>query len=422
MSSWSNSLSANGFDVTVITRQWKAGAQQLWEDYFSEYSESEAEEEWTNQNLKIIRVPYRWSRPFKTFKSHPLPSLFYWYMKALGNFHFETNAYSSLKAKAVEELCQHTYDFIIVSSPPLNIIRLGVELKKKFNVPLVIDFRDSYENSLLNPNYRPGLKSKIEIFLFRSYLKKWLRNADLITSVSQAVIDTLSLKRTQRRALVMNGYEDDAVSNKKAICTPKFVISFVGSLYPNQDIAFMTKGLAAFIKEVNPQNLSIRFIGIKSRKEIRKKIEEHIDVKYLHFTDRVSRADALAYMQSSSILLQIGWKGYRGYCPGKVFEYLAAKRNILIAPADGDLTDKVIAETHAGKSVATEREMTTYLLEKYNEWEIQGYLTYNGLWAEIEKYSRANQNRKLINALLAFEKESKIKKSADQTIHTSFES
>jgi len=104
-------------------------------------------------------------------------------------------------------------------------------------------------------------------------------------------------------------------------------------------------------------------------------------------------------MHDSSVLMQIGWKGYKGFCPGKVFEYLAAKRTILIAPADGDLTDQVVKETGAGRSVHTIEEMADYLEEKYREWKAGGLPSYYGIEERIEKYSRYQQNQVLANAL-----------------------
>ena len=94
---------------------------------------------------------------------------------------------------------------------------------------------------------------------------------------------------------------------------------------------------------------------------------------------------------------------YKGFCPGKVFEYLAAKKNILIAPADGDLTDSIIAETKAGRSVQTVEEMEEYLCQKYQEWLQHGTLSYGGIPEKLNKYSRKNQNMILVDRLKNFE-------------------
>ena len=203
----------------------------------------------------------------------------------------------------------------------------------------------------------------------------------------------------------MNGFEKDANNESVETNSSSFMISLVGSLYPAQDTEFMSRGLSDFIKKSQPRDIVIRFVGIKSRTAVKIRIENYIDTKFLFFTNRVSKEQALEYMHTSNILLQVGSKRYKGYCPGKVLEYLAAKRNILIAPGDGDLTDRVIKETNSGVSVNTVEEMVEYLVSKYNEWKTNGCNIYGGNINEIEKYSRERQNQKLINSLsLVWEK------------------
>jgi glycosyltransferase involved in cell wall biosynthesis len=400
INSWANTLASNGFKVTVITRHWKPGAQDDWKDYYREYDEKDISTETINENLSVIRVPYKWSRFFKMIFPTKLSSVFYWSNSFWGHFHIETNAYRALKNTAKSAMAREKFNFIIVSSPPVNIIRLGKYLKKKFGVPFIADFRDSYDNQLLNPNYIPPVKKKIEFFLFRKSLKRWLAQADIICSVSDAVLQTLPIYSSRKKIIVMNGYEEDNRQLKDRQKNENmFIISIVGSLYPQQDIDFMVKGLYHFIKKINPDKLLIRFVGLKSRLAIRSKIEKEIDAKYLQFTNRVSRDEALQLMHSSSILLQVGWRGYKGFCPGKVFEYLATGKNILVAPGDGDLTDKIIAETNAGRSVTTIEEMADYLSEQYQEWLRCGRLSYHGIPGKLEKYSRKNQNMILVDAL-----------------------
>jgi len=403
--SWANALSGNGFNVTVITRHWKSGGQHEWKDYFDEYDAQAISTEIVNENLRVVRVPYTWSRSFKGMFGTAFSPLFYWLSKVFGHFHIETNAYYALKDIASKELAKGNFHFVIVSSPPVNIVRLGTYLKKRFKVPLVTDFRDSYNNQLLNPDYIPPFKKRIENLLFWRSLSKWLHDADIVSSVSEAVLQTLPVQPSVEKLIVMNGYEEDNKQLKGQFQTKAenvFVVSVVGNLYPEQDIDFMVRGLNKFITKMKPDKLLIRFVGLKSQESVRAKIEEVIAERYLDFTDRVPRRIALEYMHESSILLQVGWRGYKGFCPGKVFEYLAAEKNILVAPADGDLTDRVIAETRAGRSVNTVEEMGEYLCEKYCEWLQFKNLSYHGIPEKLDKYSRKNQNMILVDGIKNF--------------------
>src|SRR5687768_2660026 len=129
--SWANSLHEDGFKVTVLTRQWKAGGQNTWKDYFSEYHEKDEIIDNVTDNYRIIRLPYKWNPGFKKFQSTRLTSIYYWYNKLIGILHPETDAYHNFYNYANRFLKKEQVDFVIVSSPPLNIIKLGHDLKKK---------------------------------------------------------------------------------------------------------------------------------------------------------------------------------------------------------------------------------------------------------------------------------------------------
>ena len=78
-------------------------------------------------------------------------------------------------------LSKEKYKLIIVTSPPLNLIRLAYDLNKKFNIPFVVDFQDSWNNLMLAENYNPKIKEKFYNYFEsngwlvggRSKMKNW---------------------------------------------------------------------------------------------------------------------------------------------------------------------------------------------------------------------------------------------------------
>jgi len=396
LNSWASALRKSGFRVTVISRQWKKGAQSNWEDYYREHSETDAHEEPLDEGLTVIRLPYRWSPAFRRFRGR-FGGLYYWTNKVVGVLHPETNADYAFREYAMQFIRRERPEFLVVSSPPLNIIRLGHFLKSAFpSMKFIADFRDSYNNDLIQERPRLRLKEKVEAFLFRTHLRRWLRNADCVVSVSTPILETIRKRFHCPTIIVTNGFEEDLFRDVPLHPNGnQFTLSMVGSLYPRQDIGFMCRAIDLFIRQAGDPNIKVQFIGIRGRKNIVNEIRKHIDDRFLHFTDRIERQKALEIMKNSHILLQVGWRGYRGLCPGKVFEYLGAGRNILVAPADGDLTDRVIGETGAGFSAPTIENAAGFLLSKYREWKEHGVLSYSGNPSAISRYTRESQNRKL---------------------------
>lgn len=403
LNSWARELSEAGFKVTVLTRQWKQGGQNTWADYVTEYSETEYAEEIINNKLRVIRVPHRWTAKYKATQKTKIAGLYYWYDKLFGRFHLETDAYNSFYKAAQRILRTDMVDLIIVSSPPLNIIRLGHELKKETKIPFLADFRDSYNNHKLNPNFRHSVKQRAESYLFKKYLNHWLINADAIVTVDKAVADTINKNFSQPVLVIRNGFETD-LFKKNDVPSDKevFRLTVTGNLYPEQDIAFLARGIGKFITDIKPKSFKAQFIGLRDNPTVVEILRRYIPDANLFLAPRQPRIQALEIMSGSQILLQAGWRDYKGWIPGKVYEYMAAGKNILIAPGDGDILDRVIQETGTGFSAHTVDSMANYLEEKYIEWQLKGKLTFNGNMEIIKKYSREAQNARLITFIKDF--------------------
>ena len=93
-----------------------------------------------------------------------------------------------------------------------------------------------------------------------------------------------------------------------------------------------------------------------------------------------------------------GWKGWKGIYSGKIFEYLGAKKNILIAPNDGDVLEKLINYTNSGKLANTPQEMTAILSNWYSQWK-RHEIEYHGIDKRINEFTRESQAEKVLQLL-----------------------
>ncbi|MDA3883095.1 MAG: hypothetical protein PF481_07405 [Bacteroidales bacterium] len=97
-------------------------------------------------------------------------------------------------------------------------------------------------------------------------------------------------------------------------------------------------------------------------------------------------------MQKSDVLLLAGTKTVDGSC-AKVYDYLAAKKFILLTPNDEGTLQKIIRETNSGAICDTEKDVLETLETAYSEWQQTGMLACNS--SNIEKYSRKEQAKRL---------------------------
>jgi hypothetical protein len=399
--SWSKDFHQHGFNTTIITRHWN-GNEKKWDEYLEEnLSESKTI---TNQNSKTIYLSYKKNKYLKLaenkwIKKMGISKLIYLFLTISGNFQVELDGFNCFKECLYNELKKEKYKLIIVTSPPLNLIKLAYKANKKFNIPFVVDFQDSWNNMILAENYKPTTKELFYNYLKEFYLKKWLKKSLFITAVTPAFNAFVKRLTHSPIEIITNGFEKNAyIKNIKPIDT-FFNISLMGTVHPIQDISMMLEGLNLFLKDKNSDNIQLNFIGLNSFPEISKKIRAALPEKFIYATDRVSMEESVELTLAANVLLFPSYKGYKGYYTAKIFEYLGSGRNILMVPGNNDVVDDLILSTQTGKIANSDKEFAEVLENWYTEWKNTGTILYHGIRENIDFYSRENQNQLLCAAI-----------------------
>ena len=392
--SWFKHFPDNNIQTTVITRHWN-GNEKLWDDWISENNKSVSVERFDDS--VIVRLPYKYSALKKIvqsrwFRISGLSKLAHLLLEFAGRFSIEIDACHAFKKYITEYLKENNFDAILVSSPPLNTIRLAHELSLQYNIPFIADFRDLWTNDELIVNYNPELSRKIRNGLIKFYLKKWLKNAAFVTTVSSPLAKKISGLTTKETLEITNGFEQELFHNQSE--KPRrevFTVSVIGTLHPKQDITVMIKGFKKFLGIVPEKKVRLNFIGVEAFKSVADEIKKRLPGESIFATPRISREEAIRYTMQSHVLFYPGWKNYQGIYSGKIFDYLGARRNILIAPGDDDVIDNIVLKTGAGKISNSADELCDALMQWYDEWEKAGELIYFGKDELINKYTREGQ-------------------------------
>jgi glycosyltransferase involved in cell wall biosynthesis len=400
--SWAKDFHQHGYHPTIITRNWE-GNENQWQDYLKE--NTAAIQTINSETHTTISLPYKKNKWLQFAEKKWVKQL---YLNRLilmgsllqGKFQSEIDGYTCFKEYLFNHLKAHSYKLIIVTSPPLNLIRLAYETQKKFNIPYAIDFQDSWNNLMLADNYRPSTKEKIVNTLQLFYLKKWLNNASFILSVTPAFNPFIKKISNTPIEVITNGFEKNAYSstpptNKNAI----FNISLMGTVHPVQDIEMMLAGLNLFLKNKQTSDIQLNFIGIDAFPEMTKKINDALPAKFIFTSPRISMEEAVKQTQAADVLLFPSYKNFKGYYTAKIFEYLGARKNILMVPGDKDVVDELILETNAGKIANSTTEFATLLEAWYMEWKTTGTIQYHGINEKINFYSREHQNQLVCAAI-----------------------
>ncbi|HEX8723382.1 MAG TPA: glycosyltransferase [Pyrinomonadaceae bacterium] len=402
--SFAENFRKHGLSPVVVTRHWR-GEEKTWTDYHRTSEEPQRVTE--GDGYRLVQLPYR-ARLFRLFESAarvPLGSkLFTLLMLLGGRFDPEVNAFEIFYEYLREYLRANRVDYLLVTAPPLNLVRLGYLLKREFGVPLVVDFRDLWSKEILRtPELRPRADAKENLYEF--HLRRWLKAADLVVSVSAPLVEELErINPGGRTAVVMNGYDAASLAefdDLKGWRNEKFTVSTVGTLYETQDLSVLLEGLKLFLADKGADEVRLNFVGTAVVEEVRELLSERLPPACTRITHRVERREAQAEMFKSDVLFYAGWKGYRGVVSTKLFEYLSSGRNILIAPSDHDIIEEVLRKTGAGRTADTPEEFAAILNGWFAEWKRAGRLSYHGKEEEIGVYSREHQAELLAREILS---------------------
>ena len=395
LKSFADEIVKHGYQPHVFTRQW-TGKENTWSDYLEEGKMPTFTEKKDGYNITYIQQKHaHWY-----VNSNPVKTLSHWIK---GDFQPEQYHYREFYSELNDYLSTNNADLIISSSFPLNNHKIAYNISKKYKIPYLLDFRDTWNNDITNIDIIIPVKRKIEDFYRKKYIKKWINNSTGFITISPTFLKYFKERLNsliKDGHIIFNGYEEDLFlklrnKNKNKI----FILSVIGSIYPKQDIDFMIKGLSLFLKNKTPSNVRINLIGTAAVEEVSNKIRNSINNDFINLTKKIERNKALKIMSESDVLYYPGWKGYKGMYSGKIFEYLGVFKPILIAPSDQDVLENLIKETKSGKTAHTINEMASILNEWHNEWTKYEQIKYDGDMKIIQNYSRENQGKKLISII-----------------------
>jgi hypothetical protein len=387
--SFAKELKNNGFNVEVVTRHW-TGKEQVWGDYLERISNDLQIEE--SENFRVHRLPYI---PTTYFRNKLLSKCQALFRIATGKINHDVNYYQYKKYTS-NILAKIKVDFILVSIPPINALRVAAELSKKYKVKLFVDVRD-YENKIvLNKYLKIRFFDMLRHKLTLMHSIKWFNQASLIFTVTPPITNFIK-KITHKPVLtVMNGYQEKLLKVNESEYSD-FYITLVGSVYEIPEFAELLKGFKLLFSKEFSQELKVQFIGSSTSESVVQKLKDAIPARNLILKNRLPQDVAMTEAARSQLLLVLGFKNMKGVLGTKPFEYMGLRKTIIQMPGDEDLMQKIILECNAGHCPVSAEQFVNIIENCFVEWRNKGSLKYNGNIELIGKYSREEQFKQLLD-------------------------
>lgn len=402
--SFAENFAEHGLYPIVVTRHWD-GNEKTWLDF--QRPNTSPPRITADEKATVIELPYE-GKLFSRFNRikgiAPLRKAAALLLTASGRFQIHNYAIESFEGYLNAYLSKNRVHYIYATCDPFSVAKLGHRLSKRFDIPLVVDFRDLWNNKLLSNEYRPSLNERVIDRLHEWYLSKWIEPAKFVTAVTGPINEEVRrISPGMRTLTVTNGFETELfrrLAEEQHVENEKFTFSIIGTLFPEHDLSVLADGMALFLSGKNRSTIQLNLIGTAGIPEIKEFFEKRFPADCMRLTERVPREEALQIMNRSDVLFHAGWRSYRGIASGKVFEYMGARKNVLIAPGDQDIMEELVTSTGVGKVANTPEEFAAVMNDWYDEWKRNGRLEWRGDMSKIMIYSRENQARILAEEIL----------------------
>jgi len=285
---------------------------------------------------------------------------------------------------------------VITTGPPHSLHLIGLQLKKKLGIQWISDFRDPWTTI----HYHKSLRlTKASEKRHKQLEREVLTTADHVVVTSPHTKKEFSEITKKPITVITNGY--DASEEIVPKLDTKFSLVHVGSLMSQRNPVVLwevVRDLCAE-NEAFKNSFELKLIGTVSM-EIQKSLLEYELTSYTRMDGYVSHTEALQAQHDAQLLLliEMDLPETRAIIPGKLFEYLRARRPIVAIGPEGSDIKTILDETHSGHffSYSEKEALKSHLLgcfEAYQRGELVSHSE------NIEKYSRRELTKSMTELL-----------------------
>ena len=235
-------------------------------------------------------------------------------------------------------------DAVLTSGPPHWVHLLGLDLRRRFGLPWVADFRDPWVTGTFLPD-----RSRLQRAWQRWCEARVMHRADLVihnTPASCAPVQAAYRRDAPRMTHLYNGYDPEAFNG-----TPPYEragpvrILHAGQLYMGRDPRPVLDAVASIGPGAAPP-FELEFLG-RTGSGLAADARERGVADRVRCGGQVGYREALAKMRNADVLLLLEPPDRDVGVPAKLFEYLGAGRPILAAAGTSPDLAAVLAESGA---------------------------------------------------------------------------
>lgn len=247
------------------------------------------------------------------------------------------------------------FNVIFATAPPYTDFLIGQDIKKKYKIPLVIDYRDAWVDSPVLNFYPTPFHKMSNMRLEKDVLKDANKIITTNRRVKELIISRYGNIDYNEVKIIPHGFDQEdfeRASKADLPITNKMRITYSGSFYTRNPKFYLEAINKFFIKYPELKNeVEFCFIGTISKDNLAliKSYNLGDSVKILGYVDHL---ESVKYLLASDVLFLMISRGENedAAMPGKVGEYIGSRKNIIACIPEG-VTKKMLEKYDAIKFV-----------------------------------------------------------------------
>ncbi|WP_437395581.1 glycosyltransferase [Flagellimonas lutimaris] len=273
---------------------------------------------------------------------------------------------------------------VITTGPPHSLHLIGLGLKKKYNLQWIADFRDPWTSIGYHKKLRLTEYARLK---HKALEKGVLLKADKIVVTSNTTKSEFEAITPKPIKVITNGFDNGL---KPVALDSDFTISHIGSLLTGRNPLGLWQALQELITENEAfrKTVKVQLAGVVGEEVLQSLQNFGLDA-YVEQLGYLSHDKVLETQQKSQLLLllEIDSEETIGIIPGKLFEYLNAKRPILAIGPKGWEAGAMVEKHKAGNTCLHDNipALKNVLLDAFHQYQ-KGSLLCNS--EGVEQYHR----------------------------------
>ncbi len=303
-------------------------------------------------------------------------------------------SFMSYYSKVIREVRNESYDLVFASSSRLFTAYLGYKIAKRKKIPLYLDIRDLFTDTMKDLLKIPVIKKPVLMYL--EYLEKMIFSyaihINLISSGFNPHISRFKIKNISNFSHGVDPGFVNLVSDKK-LNPDHYVITYAGNIGDGQGLHKIVPEAA----ELLGNNYKFRIVGDGGQINKLREAVNNKNLTNVSIEKPVSRDELIGiYSDSDYFFIHLNdFSAFKKVLPSKIFE-LGALNRPLIAGVEGfarefmisNLTNIILFEP--GNAIEMVSKIKTF---KYKNFKRADF---------ISRYSRDNINHELASSILSY--------------------